>query len=160
MSTFLHFPYSSLLAHFGLWKRQPGHAWHVNSGCWAGPPGGGCCGGLAGESLGPSALVFHSREASSGGRPGGVGPAPMGRVLLDTSLPSGCPELPGGGKRHFARWVGSLPLPVAGTTMSAQQTHGCLFPDVVPGPRRRLINVCSVTDQVQVHGLSWTRSSY
>lgn len=46
------------------------------------------------------------------------------------------PEPPGGGKWHFARWLGSLRLPVTCTTMSAQQTQGCLFPDVVPVPRR------------------------
>lgn len=92
-------------------------------------------------------------------RPGGVLWRPSwrrGPRTDGTSSPGqlsplhGCPELPGGGKRHFARWFGSLSLPVACTTTSAQQTHGCLFPDMVPVPRRLLINVCSVTDQVRL----------
>lgn len=130
MNTFLHFPYSSMCAHFGLWKRQPGHAWHVNSGCWLGPrwwllwgPGRREPGPLRrcpGEAIllrsGP-----HTDGTSSRGQL-----SPLHKA----------PEPPGGGKWHFARWLGSLRLPVTCTTMSAQQTQGCLFPDVVPVPRR------------------------
>lgn len=87
-----------------------------------------------------------------------VSPKPTGRVLVDNSLPSKGTWAPGTGKWHFARWLGSLRLPVTCTTMSAQQTQGCLFPDVVQC-LGDFISICSVTGQVQVPGLSWTISS-